>query len=156
LVQYSGNLNIRKPEYRLPSKLTRYQVIQSRDLEEKMSPIRPNVEALLPLTPRVFLILWALSENDQHGYRLLSEVEELSRGRVTIKPGSLYEAIQTLEGRGLIAAVGKDQDEGATRQRRTYQLTDLGREALDAEAERLAQLVDDLRASKLIQRAEHQ
>ncbi len=68
-----------------------------------MSPTQADIEDLLPLTQRVFLILWALSENEHHGYRLLSEVEELSRGRVTIKPGSLYEAIQTLEGRGLIA-----------------------------------------------------
>lgn len=122
-----------------------------------MNPVHPDIEDMLPLTPRVFLILWALSERDQHGYRLLSEVEELSRGRVTIKPGSLYEAIQTLEGRGLIAVTpGNDGEETATRQRRTYRLTELGRQVLDAEAQRLAQLVDDLRASRLIERAEHQ
>ncbi len=47
-----------------------------------MSPTQADVEDLLPLTQRVFFILWALSENEHHGYRLLSEVEELSRGVV--------------------------------------------------------------------------
>lgn len=117
---------------------------------------QPDIQDLLPLTPRVFLILWALSERDQHGYRLLTEVEELSRGRVTIKPGSLYEAIHTLEGRGLIAATGDDDgDNAAPRRRRTYQLTDFGRRVLDAEAQRLADLVEDLRASKLVRQPEH-
>ena len=121
-----------------------------------MSPTQADVEDLLPLTQRVFLILWALSENEQHGYRLLSEVEELSRGRVTIKPGSLYEAIQTLEGRGLIAAAPDNYgDRASTRQRRTYRLTGFGRRVLNAEAVRLAELVDDLTASKLIRQPEH-
>ena len=121
-----------------------------------MSPTQADVEDLLPLTQRVFLILWALSEHEHHGYRLLSEVEELSRGRVTIKPGSLYEAIQTLEGRGLIAAAPDDDgDRASTRQRRTYRLTGFGRQVLDAEAVRLAELVEDLTASKLIRQPEH-
>ena len=121
-----------------------------------MSPTQADVEDLLPLTQRVFLILWALSENEHHGYRLLSEVEELSRGRVTIKPGSLYEAIQTLEGRGLIAAAsGEEGERASTRQRRTYRLTGFGRQVLDAEAVRLAEMVDDLTASKLVRQPEH-
>lgn len=121
-----------------------------------MSPTQADVEDLLPLTQRVFLILWALSEHEHHGYRLLSEVEELSRGRVTIRPGSLYEAIQTLEGRGLIAAAKADEERDAsTRQRRTYRLTGFGRRVLDAEASRLAELVEDLTASKLIRQPEH-
>lgn len=120
-----------------------------------MTARQPDVEDLLPLTPRVFLILWALSEREQHGYSLLTEVEELSRGRVSIKPGSLYEAIQTLESRGLIAAaIDDDGDRASTRQRRTYRLTDFGREVLDAEALRLAELVEDLMASKLVRQPE--
>ena len=114
-----------------------------------MSPkLTEDIESLLPLTPRVFLILWALTDGERHGYRLLREVEELSRGRVTIKPGSLYEAIQTLESRGLIEATTNDEEAG--RQRRDYRLSAFGRQVLDAEAQRLADLVEDLRASKLI------
>jgi DNA-binding PadR family transcriptional regulator len=122
-----------------------------------MSPTQPEIDDLLPLTPRVFLILWALSERQQHGYRLLTQVEELSRGRVTIKPGSLYEAIQTLESRGLIAAAeDNDGESPGTRQRRTYRLTEFGHQVLDAEATRLTELVDDLKASKLVRQPEAQ
>lgn len=103
---------------------------------------------LLPLTPRVFLILWALAEREQHGYALLREVEELSRGRVTIKPGSLYEAIDRLAQRGLIEETGQEQGDGGPR-RRPYRLTEFGRAVFDAEAQRLDRLVADLRDAKL-------
>lgn len=103
---------------------------------------------LLPLTPRVFLILWALAERAQHGYALLREVETLSRGRVTIKPGSLYEAIDTLARRGLIEETEETEGEGGPR-RRPYRITAFGREVFEAEAARLDELVADLRDAKL-------
>jgi DNA-binding PadR family transcriptional regulator len=118
--------------------------------EVDMASKRTTIEDLLPLTQRVFLILWALSEQEAHGYRLLTEVERLGRGRVSIKPGSLYEAIGALADRGLIAAVDDGGDAGG-RRRKVFRLTGLGREVLDAEARRLAVLVDDLRASEIVE-----
>ena len=109
-----------------------------------------KLQELLPLTPRVFLILWALAERDCHGYRLLREVEELSRGRVTIKPGSLYEAIDTLARRGLIEESPGDGAGTSPTRRRTLRLTAFGRSVLEAEAARLADLVDDLREARLL------
>jgi DNA-binding PadR family transcriptional regulator len=103
---------------------------------------------LLPLTPRVFLILWALAEREQHGYALLREVEALSRGRVTIKPGSLYEAIDTLARRGLIEETEATESDGGPR-RQPYRITAFGREVFAAEAARLDELVADLRDAKL-------
>ncbi len=103
-------------------------------------------EDLLPLTPRVFLILWALSAKECHGYGLLREVEELGRGRVSIKAGSLYESIDSLARRGLIEQADGDGDS----RRRTYKITHFGRDVVGAEASRLGELVDDLRAAKLI------
>ena len=114
-------------------------------------PSTENPQELLPLTPRVFLILWALSENECHGYGLLREVEELGRGRVSIKPGSLYEAIDSLARRGLI----EPADNGGNSRRRTYRITGFGRDVVAAEATRLGELVDDLRAAKLIKQPRH-
>lgn len=105
-------------------------------------------EDLLPLTSRVFLILWALAEREQHGYALLREVEALSRGRVTIKPGSLYEAIDTLARRGLIEETEETEGAGGPR-RRPYRITAFGRAVFDAEAARLNEMVADLRDAKL-------
>lgn len=112
-------------------------------------PPSNDVTDLLPLTPRVFLILWALATGKaQHGYALLREVEALSRGQVNIKPGSLYEAIDTLARRGLIEEIEAVESGGGPR-RRPYRLTPFGRAVFEAEAARLDAMVADLRDAKL-------
>jgi len=108
----------------------------------------------LPLTPRVMLILWALDAGPKHGYRLLSEVEELGRGRVSIGPASLYESIQTLRRKGWIEPAAAPADATSNdRRRRYFQLTTTGTGVLRAEASRLSELVDDLRSDGLIDHA---
>jgi DNA-binding PadR family transcriptional regulator len=110
----------------------------------------PNDE-LLPLTPRVFLLMWALEGGPQHGYGLLGRVEELGQGQVRIGPASLYEAIQTLRRRGLIRPC--DAPEGADRRRRYFRLTSEGQDILRSEAARLARLVEDLKSAGLVDAA---
>lgn len=106
----------------------------------------------LPLTPRVFLILWALHRGPTHGYALLSRVEEVGRGRVTVGPASLYEALQSLHQRRLVREVPAPPDApGDDRRRRYWQLTGDGEELLRAEATRLADLVRDVAASGLLE-----
>ncbi len=102
----------------------------------------------LPLTPRVLLILWALESGPLHGYRLLQEIEERGRGRVSIGPASLYESIQTLRQRGWIEPAEAPDD--ADSRRRYFQLAAAGRSVLVAEARRLSDLVDDLRLAGVI------
>jgi len=111
----------------------------------------PDISALVPLTPRVLLILWALAEGPQHGYRLLKVAEELGRGRVSIGPASLYESINTLRKRGVIehSEAPPDADRDDVR-RRYFQLTALGRALLEAEASRLAVLAEDLSRAGLV------
>ena len=112
----------------------------------------PRTAASLPLTPRVFLILWALDrDGPMHGYRLLSAVEELGRGQVSIGPASLYESIQTLRRRGWIEPARPPADaESSDRRRRYFDLTAVGLGILRSEAERLSTLVSDLRAAGLV------
>jgi DNA-binding PadR family transcriptional regulator len=105
----------------------------------------------LPLTPRVFLLLWALEDGPQHGYGLLSRIEERGNGQVTFGPASLYEAIHSLRRRGWIAPA--DAPDGADRRRRYFQLTAEGQEILRSEADRLARLVEDLRSAGLVNAA---
>lgn len=108
----------------------------------------------LPLTPRVMLILWALDTGPKHGYRLLSEVEELGRGRVSIGPASLYESIHSLRRKGWIEPTAAPPDAASHDQRRRYfQLTTTGTDILRAEASRLSELVDDLRSGGLVDHA---
>lgn len=110
-----------------------------------------DVDDFLPLTPRVFLLLWALARGGaMHGYALLGEVEQLGAGQVSIGPASLYESIQTLHRRGLIEPVEPPAD--ADRRRRYFRLTGNGEQALRTEARRLSDLVEDLREEGVLDR----
>jgi PadR family transcriptional regulator PadR len=82
-----------------------------------------------------FLILASLAGGKKHGYALIKEADELSEGRVRLKVGTLYAALDRLEQQGLIAVAGDEVVDG--RLRRYYSLADAGRSALEAEVTRL-------------------
>ena len=46
--------------------------------------------AAKPLTGQAFFVLTALADGPRHGYGIVGEVTDLSRGRVKLKIGSLY------------------------------------------------------------------
>lgn len=82
-----------------------------------------------------FLILTALAEGSQHGYGIISEVAEISEGRVRLRAGTLYTALDRLKADGLIDV---DREEIVdNRLRRYYRLTPPGGRRLAAEASRL-------------------
>ena len=82
-----------------------------------------------------FLILTALAAGSQHGYGIITDVQEISGGRVRLRAGTLYTALDRLRGDGLI---GVDREEIVeNRLRRYYVLTPKGSDVLAAEATRL-------------------
>ncbi|MGW2253815.1 PadR family transcriptional regulator [Kitasatospora sp. NPDC001660] len=81
------------------------------------------------------LLLTALADAPRHGYALIQEIAEISGGRVKMRTGTLYGALDRLLGQGLIEVAAEEIVDG--RARRTYALTDAGRGALATEAERL-------------------
>lgn len=81
------------------------------------------------------LLLTALADAPRHGYALIQEISAISDGRVKMRTGTLYGALDRLLGQGLIEVAAEEVVDG--RARRTYALTDAGRDALAAEAERL-------------------
>jgi DNA-binding PadR family transcriptional regulator len=100
-------------------------------------PDLPNeVMRLLPLTPAVFFILFALADGDKHGYAIMQETTKLSEGRFRMGPGTLYTTIQRLLELSLIEEVWEDGDKRDTR-RRYYRLTRQGRALLDMEINRM-------------------
>ena len=105
----------------------------------------PRAVALLPLQPRDYLILLALSEGPLHGHGLLKGVEAQAGG-VIFDPANLYRLLRKLERAELVSEV-RDRSEP---RRRTYALTTLGRAVLVAESERLAHLTDAARKRKLV------
>lgn len=94
-----------------------------------------NLNKYLPLTETTWYILIALLEPG-HGYFIMQKVEQLSDGKVRIAAGTMYGAIENLLKQKLIVLV-KSED----RRRKVYQTTDLGREVLSLETQRLRDLV---------------
>jgi len=117
-----------------------------------MPPTRQPASAL-PLKPQLFLILLALADGEGHGYRIRKDVARLSDGAVRLDPGSLYRHIARLFDDGLIAEAGERPDSSLDdARRRYYRLTDAGRAALAAEADRMASLVAAVRATDAAKR----
>jgi DNA-binding PadR family transcriptional regulator len=88
----------------------------------------------LPLTEATYYIMATLVK-PLHGYGVMQEVEILSEGAVTIGPGTLYGVFSTLETEKLIKMV---REEG---RRKEYLLTEKGRAVLQAQLDRLREMV---------------
>jgi DNA-binding PadR family transcriptional regulator len=82
-----------------------------------------------------FLILTALADGSQHGYGIITDVKEISGGRVELRPGTLYTALDRLRADRLIE-VDREEIVG-NRLRRYYRLSREGGQRLAAEAARL-------------------
>lgn len=93
----------------------------------------------LPLTEALFYILLSLRKPN-HGYGIIREVEELTKGRVVLGPGTLYGAIQTMTEKGWIRIYSEETD---SRKKKQYIVTDLGRDIFQAEKKRLEELVEN-------------
>jgi PadR family transcriptional regulator len=82
-----------------------------------------------------FLILTALAAGSQHGYGITNDVRAISGGRVRLKAGTLYGALERLRADRLIELDREEIVE--SRLRRYYRLTPAGRELLATEAARM-------------------
>lgn len=82
------------------------------------------------------LLLSALAEGPKHGYAVIRAVADSSGGRVELRAGTLYAALDRLVAEGLVRVSGEEVVDG--RLRRYYDLTDDGIHALTAEVRRLA------------------
>lgn len=76
-------------------------------------------------------VLTLLVEKPMHGYQIIHEIEERSDGAWKPSPGSVYPTLQLLADEGLIAA-----EEAAGK--KTYSLTESGREEVESSAGRQA------------------
>jgi len=104
-----------------------------------------------PMRPIEFYILLALARGELHGYGIMQATEQQSGGRVHLDAGTLYRAIQRLRGAGLLEeAERREAGDLGNERRRYYELTETGRSAAAAEAQRLHGLVRSALDSELI------
>lgn len=113
---------------------------------------RFRAEAFLPLTPVAFEILIALADGEQHGYRIMQDVNARSAGAVVLHAGTLYRALARLLEQDLIDELD-DRPVADDERRRYYRLTERGRAVARAEASRLFAQVETARARRLLEAA---
>ena len=90
------------------------------------------------LTESTYYTLLALY-NPQHGYGIMQQVEELSKGRVRLAAGTLYGALNSMvEKKWIIQLPVEDGS-----RKKNYQITDIGLQVLTNEIERLRELVQN-------------
>jgi PadR family transcriptional regulator PadR len=81
-----------------------------------------------------FFVLASLADGLKHGYGIIKDAAALSDGRVTLKVGTLYAALDRLQAEGLVEPAGDEVVDG--RNRRYFELTEDGAGALADESER--------------------
>jgi len=79
------------------------------------------------------LILKALAGGELHGVGAARRVEEITGGAFAVGPGSLFPALQRMEGAGWIEATWGQSEAG--RRARYYRLTRAGKKQLKLEAD---------------------
>lgn len=90
------------------------------------------------LTEAVFYILLSL-QNPLHGYGIIQNVGELSKGRIRLAPGTLYGALNSLVDKGWIDALPENPES----RKKEYVITGAGKAVLRDEIDRLSELVDN-------------
>jgi DNA-binding PadR family transcriptional regulator len=116
----------------------------------KRSAVDPA--ALLPLKQSIYRVLLAIPDGESlHGYAIMQAVSEMTQGRDTILPGTLYAALARMVDEGLVETQeAPDDDPSGGPARRYYRRTSFGRAVARAESERLRALLDIAVAQKII------
>ncbi|MBQ8278752.1 MAG: helix-turn-helix transcriptional regulator [Roseburia sp.] len=93
-------------------------------------------EQFQTLTEPMYYILLALTE-ECCGVDIMEKVKTISHGRVLVGPGTLYAMLAKFEENGVIRLTASEG------RRKSYVITDTGREMLKKEYERLKIMVED-------------
>lgn len=93
-------------------------------------------EQFQTLTEPMYYILLALTE-ECCGVDIMEKVKTISHGRVLVGPGTLYAMLAKFEENGVIRLTASEG------RRKSYVITDTGREMLEKEYERLKIMVLD-------------
>ncbi len=93
-------------------------------------------EKFQTLTEQMFYILLSL-RTEKFGIDVMTEVGQMTDGRVTVGPGTLYHLLDEFAKAGMIR---ETKNEG---RKRAYILTEEGKETLETEIERLKKQIRD-------------
>ncbi|AGK95520.1 PadR family transcriptional regulator [Clostridium pasteurianum] len=96
-----------------------------------------NIEKIrkryIPMSETMFYILFSLQE-ERHGYAIMQYVRKLTKERIILGAGTIYQSLGKLESDGLIIHV-KEID-----RKKIYAITDTGEQILLEEAQRIKEI----------------
>ena len=101
-----------------------------------------DVADKLPLKPVELELLLALAGEELHGYGLVQQIDAQTGGLIRLEPGNLYRVIKRLLEDGLVQEAGRRAIPEGEERRRYYRLTADGARVIDAELQRIRQLLD--------------
>jgi len=86
-----------------------------------------NIEKIrkrfIPMSETMFYILFSLQE-ERHGYAVMQYVKELTKDRIILGAGTIYQSLGKLESDGLITQI-KEED-----RKKVYKITEIGTQIL--------------------------
>ena len=102
-----------------------------------------SVQGALPRKPADYFILFVLLDGERHGYWMAKEIERLSDGRVRLEAGNLYRSLRRMMKSGWVRQSDRrPAAESDDERRRYYGVTELGRQIVRAEVERMRAVVE--------------
>lgn len=87
----------------------------------------------IPMSETMFYILLSLQE-ERHGYGIMQYVKDLTKERIVLGAGTIYQSLGKLEGDGLITQV-REID-----RKKIYGITNIGKQILLEEAHRIKEI----------------
>lgn len=110
-----------------------------------------RLDSQAPLSAQVFQILLSLIDADMHGYALIQDIRERTRGEISLTASTLYAATKRLLAAGWIDEIDYDSPPpDHDDRRRYYRISAAGRAAARAEALRLERLTSMARDRRLL------
>jgi len=90
----------------------------------------------IPMTETTYYTLLAVMEK-RHGYAIMQFVNELTEGRIQLGTGTLYTMVGRLTADGVISIPPNEDG------KKSYLITELGKELLEIETKRLEEQLED-------------
>jgi DNA-binding PadR family transcriptional regulator len=110
-----------------------------------------RIQSFISLKTQWFHIMLSLAAGEQHGYGIMQDVLDRTTGKVRLWPATLYGSLKRLIEADLIEESKKrpapEEDDA---RRRYYRLTTLGKRVLDAECDRLQDLVRAIQTTRAV------
>ncbi|MGO1477967.1 PadR family transcriptional regulator [Senegalia sp. (in: firmicutes)] len=88
------------------------------------------------LTQPMFYVLLSLYE-ERHGYEIMNYIKELTKERVIVGPGTLYNLLGRFLDEGYIDIISEKDN------KKIYIINDSGKRLVDREIKRLKKLIED-------------